>query len=346
MTQKQPQSAMARALAALAAGRSLTRAEAGDAFDQVMRGEATHEELKALLLGLRARGESADEVAGAAQALRRAMTALTIPDVELVVDTCGTGGGTVGTVNVSTGAAFIVAGAGVAVAKHGNRSFTSRSGSADVLEALGISLSVPPERIAAVLAHANVAFLFAPAYHPAMRHAAPVRRELGVATIMNLLGPLANPAGVKRQVLGVSDPARGPLLAEALLALGAVHALVVHARAGMDELSPAGISDVWEVRDGAVHRTTLDPASLGIRHDSLEGLAGGEPAENAAMLEAALRQQRAGVILDALLLNAAAALHVSGRGWTLDQAMERARESVASGRAWAAVERLRDASAP
>ena len=346
MTQEQPQSAMAQALAALSSGRSLTRHEAGEAFDQVMRGEASHAELKALLLALRARGESAEEVAGAALALRRAMTALTLPGVDLVIDTCGTGGGAVGTVNVSTGAAFVVAGAGVAVAKHGNRSFTSRSGSADVLEALGISLAVPPERIPAVLAHANVAFLFAPAYHPAMRHAAPVRRELGVATIMNLLGPLANPAGVRRQVLGVSDPARGPVLAEALLALGAVHALVVHARAGMDELSPVGLSDVWEVRDGAIRRSILDPSAYGIRHASLEGLAGGEPPENAGMLEDALRHQRDGVILDALLLNAAAALHVSGREWTMEQAMQRARDSVASGRAWAAVERLREASAP
>ena len=250
------------------------------------------------------------------------------------------------TFNISTAAALVAAGAGVRIAKHGNRSFTSRCGSADVLEALGVAIDASPATMTAALADAGIVFMFAPLMHPAMKHVGPIRRELGIPTVMNVVGPLANPAGAVRQVVGVADEYRVQILAGALAALDSVHALVVHARAGMDELSPAGISDVWEVRDGAVHRTTLDPASLGIRHDSLEGLAGGEPAENAAMLEAALRQQRAGVILDALLLNAAAALHVSGRGWTLDQAMERARESVASGRAWAAVERLRDASAP
>ena len=185
------------ALDRLAAGRSLTGDEAGEAFDVVMRGEASPAQIGSLLLGLRAKGETAEEVAGAARALRRAMSPLLLADVEAMVDTCGTGGGRTGTFNISTGAAFIVAGAGVRVAKHGNRSFTSRSGSADVLEALGVRVPTPPDEVASqVLESAGIVFLFAPTFHPAMRHAAPVRQELGVTTIMNLLGPLANPAGV------------------------------------------------------------------------------------------------------------------------------------------------------
>lgn len=261
-----------------------------------------------------------------------------------MVDTCGTGGGRVGTLNLSTAAAFVVAGAGVRVAKHGNRSFTSRSGSADVLEALGVEIGLAPQRAVAVLEAARFVFLFAPTYHPAMRHVGAVRRELGVPTIMNLLGPLANPAGVQRQVIGVADPARAPLVAAALARLGAHHALVLHAEVGMDEVSPCGPTSVWELREGAVQRWSIEPADYGLDCADLEGLAGGEPAENAARLEALLAGEGGRATRCAVLLNAAAALYVSGNDWTMREAAERAQAALESGAAREALERLRQAA--
>src|SRR6266850_292480 len=199
-----------------------------------MRGEATPAQIAALLMGLRVKGETPDEVAGAARALREAMVRVDAAGPHLV-DTCGTGGGAVGTFNISTAAAFVAAGAGATVAKHGNRSFTSTCGSADVLEALGVGIGLDAPGAARVLREAGIAFLFAPTFHPAMRHVGPVRRELGITSVMNLLGPLANPAGARRQVVGVADRERAPLMADALARLGAVHAMVVHGRVGMDE---------------------------------------------------------------------------------------------------------------
>lgn len=332
------------ALDCLAAGRSLTGDEAGAAFDVVMRGEASPAQIAALLMGLREKGESSEEVAGAARALRRAMTALSLEDVDTLVDTCGTGGGRAGTFNISTGAAFIVAGAGVRVAKHGNRSFTSRSGSADVLEALGVSVPTPAERVPRVLDAAGIVFLFAPTFHPAMRHAGPVRKELGVTTIMNLLGPLANPAGVTRQVLGVAHADRAPLLAQALASLESRHALVVHGSEGMDEISPLGPTRVWEVRNGGVAEWEIDPAAMGVDAGRLDELAGGEPAENAAIIAAVLDGSRRGAARDALRLNAAAALYVAGRGWTFGEALERATEALDGGKGLEALRKLRSAT--
>jgi anthranilate phosphoribosyltransferase len=332
------------ALDRLAAGQSLTGDDAGAAFDVVMQGDASPAQIAALLLGLREKGESADEVAGAARALRRAMTAIVLPAVDTLVDTCGTGGGRAGTFNISTGAAFIVAGAGVRVAKHGNRSFTSRSGSADVLEALGVSVPTQPADVPRVLAAAGIVFLFAPTFHPAMRHAAPVRRELGVTTIMNFLGPLANPAGVTRQVLGVSEAARAPLLAQALASLDSRHALVVHGSDGMDEISPLGPTQVWEVRDGRVTKWMLEPAALGIDAGRMDDLAGGEPAENAGIIAAVLAGDRGGAARDALRLNAAAALYVAGRGWSLEEALARATAALDDGKGMDALRRLREAT--
>jgi anthranilate phosphoribosyltransferase len=332
------------ALDCLAAGRSLTSQEAGAAFDVVMRGAAAPSQIAALLMGLREKGETADEVAGAAAALRRAMTSVSLGDSEHLVDTCGTGGGRAGTFNISTGAAFIVAGAGVRVAKHGNRSFTSRSGSADVLEALGVSVPTPPTEVVRVLDAAGIVFLFAPTFHPAMRHAAPVRRELGVTTIMNLLGPLANPAGVTRQVVGVADRDRAALLAGALLALGARHALVVHGAEGMDEISPLGPSEVWEVREGRVREWTIEPTELGLRAGSMNDLAGGEPAENAARIEAVLDGTSRGGAREALRLNAAAALYVAGRGWSFAESLARATEALDAGQGMDALQKLRKAT--
>lgn len=332
------------ALDLLAAGQSLTADEAGAAFDVVMQGGATPAQIAALLLGLREKGETAGEVSGAARALRRAMTALPLEEPDALVDTCGTGGGRAGTFNISTGAAFIVAGAGVRVAKHGNRSFTSRSGSADVLEALGVSVPTPPVEVSRVLDAAGIVFLFAPTFHPAMRHAAPVRRDLGVATIMNLLGPLANPAGVTRQVLGVSERERALLLAEALATLGSRHALVVHGEEGMDEISPLGPSLVWEVRAGSITEWTIEPSAFGIAPGRVDDLAGGEPAENAERIEAVLNGTMRGSARDALLLNAAAALYVSGRGWSFGESLARATAALEERKAVAVLARLRAAT--
>lgn len=310
-----------------------------------MRGEATPVQISALLMGLRTKGESAEEVAGAARALRVAMVQLEVADRHALVDTCGTGGGAVGTLNVSTAAAFVVAGAGVPVAKHGNRSFTSRSGSADVLEALGVDIGLAPERAAAVLRDVGLVFLFAPTYHPAMRHAAPARKELAVPTIMNLLGPLANPAGVGRQVVGVADRGRAPVVAEALRRLGATHALVVHAAIGMDEISPSGPTWIWEVRADRVTEWTVDPAAVGMAVDDLSDLCGADPMENARRIESLLCGDGAGsAARSAVVLNAAAALYVAGRGFEFEHAVREAEATLARGAGAAALMRLRAAA--
>ena len=332
------------AIQQLAQGASLDRETATAAFSVVMRGEASAVQAAALLMGLRAKGETADEVAGAVLALRCAMVRLETDDPGILVDTCGTGGGRVGTLNISTAAAFIVAGAGVPVAKHGNRSYTSRSGSADVLEALGIDIGLPPAIAGEVLRSVRLTFLFAPTYHPAMRHVGQIRKELGVATIMNLVGPLANPAGVRRQVVGVSDEARASLVAETLSTLGTSHALVLHASVGMDEISPSGPTAVWEVRDGRVDRWDIEPATFGLECGDLPGLAGGDPVENAARIERLLSGEGEAVERCAVLLNAAAALYVSGNGWSLEEAVERAGLALESGAGAEVLARLRKAA--
>src|SRR3982750_1043646 len=228
-----------------------------------MSGEGTVAQLSALLVGLRVKGETPDEVAGAAGALRGAMVHLPADHPDDLVDTCGTGGGAINTFNISTAAALLAAGAGVRIAKHGNRSFTSQCGSADVLEALGVPIDVSPAVMERALREAGIVFMFAPLMHPAMRHVGPVRRELGIPTVMNIVGPLANPAGAGRQVVGVADARRVPLIAGALRALGTTHALVVHGEPGMDEISPLGTSHVVEIRDGVVSEWTVDPSDYG-----------------------------------------------------------------------------------
>jgi len=337
-------SPLQQAIAALADRRSLSEPQTTEVFGAVMRGEATPAQIAALLMGLRVKGETPEEVAGAARALRDAMVRVEATGAHLV-DTCGTGGGAVPTFNISTAAAFVAAGAGAVVAKHGNRSFTSRCGSADVLEALGVRISLDAADAARVLREACLTFLFAPTFHPAMKYAGPVRRELGVASVMNLLGPLANPAGVRRQVVGVADADRAPLMAGALARLGAEHALVVHGRVGMDEIAPQGITDVWEVRNGRVNAWEVDPADHGLAVDDLAGLSGAEPPANAARIERLLgdgRQDPAG--LAALLLNAGAAIYVAGLATSYAEGVARAREVLASGKAREALERLRRAT--
>ena len=334
-----------RALKALADRTDLGEELAGEVFGVVMRGEATPAQIAALLMGLRVKGESAAEVAGAARALRAAMVSVAATGDHLV-DTCGTGGGRVSTFNISTIAALVAAGAGAQVAKHGNRSFTSACGSADVLEALGVQIMVDAAGAARMLQEGRLVFLFAPNFHPAMRHVGPVRRELAVPSVMNLVGPLANPAGVRRQVLGVADPDRAPVVAAALALLGAEHALVVHGRVGMDEIAPQGVTDVWEVRGGAVTRWELDPAIYRLTVPDLAALAGGQPAENAARAERLLNggaeQDPAGYA--AVLLNSGAAIYVAGLAASYAEGIGRAREVIGSGAARAALDRLRRAS--
>lgn len=332
------------ALTRLAFGHALSRAECAAAFRVLVRGGGTAAQAGALLMGLRARGEHAEELAGAADALRAEMRHVPWPDPDALVDTCGTGGGTVGTINLSTAAAFVAAGAGIPIAKHGNRSHTSRSGSADVLEALGISITLEPEAAARVLATAGIVFLFAPTYHPAMRFLAPARSELGTPTIMNLLGPLVNPAGAMRQVVGVADRDRAPLIAGALAELESRHAVVVHGAAGMDEISPDGPTLVWEVSAGTVREWRLDPAELGLAAGDLAGLKGAEPDHNARRLVAVLEGRGTPVESAAVLLNAAAAVYVGRTGTSLRDAVEMAREALRSGAARAALERLRVAA--
>ncbi|HSB55547.1 MAG TPA: anthranilate phosphoribosyltransferase [Gemmatimonadales bacterium] len=329
------------ALRRIADAGTLSSDETAAAFGVIMRGEATPALIGALLLALRARGETAEEVAGAAQALRAAMVSVRLGDGAPLVDTCGTGGGAVGTFNVSTAAAFITAAAGARVAKHGNRSHTSKCGSADVLEALGIDILLPPEQAAAQLDDVGMVFFFAPNYHPAMRHVGPTRKELGVPTIMNLVGPLANPAGVLRQVVGVADAPRARLMAEALLQLGAEHALVVHGEIGMDEISPTGRTEVWEVRDRMTRCWLLDPSDYGLEWDATDELAGAEPAGNARRIERLLAGEKDEAARRAVLLNAAAGIYVAGLADSYAESVKVATQALASGRAAQVLSRMR-----
>jgi anthranilate phosphoribosyltransferase len=337
--------ALRLAIRRLAAHESLTADETAAAFDVVMRGEATPAQTAAVLMALRVKGETTEEIAGGARALRHAMLTLDADDPASLVDTCGTGGGRVPTFNISTAAALLAAGAGVRVAKHGNRSFTTSCGSADVLEALGVRIELSVEEMAAALASAGIVFMFAPLMHPAMRHVGPVRRELGVPTVMNVLGPLANPAGAGRQVVGVAEPGRLPLLAGALAALGSHHAMVVHGQPGMDEISPMAETLVMEVREGAIHEWSIEPEAFGLPRATAAELAGGTPAENALVIEAVLRGERTDGARSAVLLNAAAALYVSGRSASFEDGMLTAADALARGAGVEALDRLRRAAA-
>ncbi|HSJ63216.1 MAG TPA: anthranilate phosphoribosyltransferase [Gemmatimonadaceae bacterium] len=339
-----PTDALRLAIRRLAAHESLSADETAAAFDEVMRGEATPAQTAAMLMALRVKGETSEEIAGGARALRHAMIALPAEDREALVDTCGTGGGRIPTFNISTASALLAAGAGVRVAKHGNRSFTTSCGSADVLEALGVRIEMAVEDMARALEQAGIVFMFAPLMHPAMRHVGPVRRELGIPTIMNVLGPLANPAGAGRQVVGVAEPGRLPLLAGALAALGSRHALVVHGEPGMDEISPMATTTVREVRDGAVHEWTIAPEDFGFPRATAEELAGGSPAENAAIIEAVLRGERTDGARSAVLLNTAAALYVAGRCVDFTDGVRHATDALGGGAGIAALDRLRRAT--
>ena len=336
--------ALQSAIKRLAFGESLTAAEAAAAFGVIMRGEATPAQSGALLMGLRVKGETSEEVAGAASALREAMVRLPAEHPEALVDTCGTGGGAVTTFNISTAAALLAAGTGVRIAKHGNRSFTSRCGSADVLEALGVQIEIPVERMSATLASAGIVFMFAPLMHPAMRHIGPVRREMAIPTVMNIIGPLANPAGAERQVVGVAEPGRVALIAAALNALGTRHALVVHGEPGLDEISPLGVTRVVEIREGTSREWRIDPADHGCTTRDPAELAGGGPDDNARIIADVLGGGATAGARDAVALNAGAALYVAGIVPDYAAGVRRAREALAAGEGLVALDRLRGAA--
>ncbi|MDQ3673418.1 MAG: anthranilate phosphoribosyltransferase [Gemmatimonadota bacterium] len=319
----------------------LSAAEAEAAFGIVMQGQATAVQVAALLASLRATGESAEVVAGVVRALRAAMVPLRTTDADALVDTCGTGGGAVSTFNISTAAALVAAGAGVRIAKHGNRSFTSRCGSADVLEALGVAIDVPLSVMERTLAETGIVFMFAPLMHPAMRHVGPVRRELAIPTVMNIVGPLANPARAGRQVVGVADLERAPILAGALCELGTRHALVVHGEPGLDEVSPLGPTHVIEVRERELTRWTIHPEEFGFRNVARSDLAGSDPADNARIITEILGGGGPAGARAAVIMNAAAAIYVSGRVETYQRGVQEATSALDSGKARDVLQKLR-----
>ncbi|HHQ49159.1 MAG TPA: anthranilate phosphoribosyltransferase [Acidobacteria bacterium] len=317
----------------LMAGRDIGAAAVESVFEALMDGELDPAWQAGFLVALRTKGETGEELAAAARVLRRRAVAVTVADPAATVDTCGTGGDGGGTLNISTAAALVAAAAGAPVAKHGNRSVSSRCGSADVLEAAGVRLDLGPGALAALIDELGIAFLFAPALHPAMGAVMPVRRALAVRTTFNLLGPLANPAAAGRQLLGVWGPEVQDLVAGALAGLGAVHALVVHSCDGLDELSVAAPTDVVEVREGRiVRRFTVDPSALGIDGSDPGSLAGGDVEHNTRRLRQVLEGERS-TAAEAVALNAGAALHVAGLAADLPAGLELARETLASGAA-------------
>jgi anthranilate phosphoribosyltransferase len=327
------------ALQRLLDGHDLSREQARDVMAQIMRGEATPAQIGGVLVALRAKGETAAEIAGCAEAMRSHVLAVT-PQRDDLVDTAGTGGDGAHTINISTAAALVAAAAGAAVAKHGNRAVSSACGSADVLEALGFSLEQEPARIAQSIDELGFGFLFAPSHHPAMRHAAPVRKELATRTVFNVLGPLTNPAGARAQVVGVYSEQLVRTIADVLAQLGARRAFVVHGAGGIDELSPVGPNLLAEVVDGSVRERTLDPeAELGIARCSVEQLRGGTPADNAAAVRAVFEGGDGGR-RDAILLNAAGAIAAAGHAADLREGLELARETVDSGAAADRLEQL------
>ncbi len=331
-------------VARVALGGDLDSAQAEAVFDHFMDGSASQVQMAAFLTALGAKGIVAGEIAGGVRALRTAMVTVAAQGLDTLVDTCGTGGGTVTTFNISTAAALVAAGAGVRIAKHGNRSFTSKSGSADVLEALGVRIELTPGEMERVLADVGIVFMFAPLLHPAMRHVGPVRRELGFPTIMNILGPLTNPAGVTRQVVGVADPSLMGTVVAALRELGHRRALVVHGEPGMDELSPLGATKVAELNGDDIREFTVTPEELGVERGDVEGLAGGEPAENAALIERVLSGEERGSARAATVLNAGAAIYVADEAKTLKDGVAAAEGALDSGAARETLAALKAAS--
>jgi anthranilate phosphoribosyltransferase len=328
-------------IARLAAGETLADDQSEAAFDIIMSGEATPAQIGALLMAMRIRGETVAEITGAVRAMRARMTSIEVPAG--AIDVCGTGGDGAGTLNVSSTVTFVVAGCGVPVAKHGNRALSSRTGGADVLTALGVNVDAPMASLPAILAEAGCVFLFAPRHHPSMRHAAGPRIELGTRTIFNLLGPLANPARVRRQLTGVFSPDWTRPMAETLAALGHEAAWIVHGM-GLDELTIAGQNQVTALSGGSIASFVVEPEDAGLQRAPIEAIRGGDAAFNAAALLAVL-QGAPGAYRDTVLLNAAAALIVAGQAGDLREGVSLAADSIASGAAFAALEALRRVSA-
>jgi len=325
-----PNEILTRAIDAVCAGEHLTADHASAVLAEIMEGRAGDVQTGAFLIALRAKGETVPELIGLARTMRGLASHVETGRDDLV-DTAGTGGGP-STFNVSTTAALIAAGAGCAVAKHGNRSSTSRSGSADVLEALGVEIVLSPDRVGEAIRATGFGFMFAPAHHTAMKHVMPVRRELAVRTIFNFLGPLTNPAGATRQLLGVSDRHYQETIAEALAGLGCEHAMVVTADDGLDEISISGRTRVIEVADGGTSEWFVEPGEFGIEPAAIEAIAGGEPAENAATARAVLAGE-AGPAADVAVLNAGAAIYVGGAADELAAGVAAARDAIDSGAA-------------
>ena len=338
---------MKKLLSQIVAGKTLSFEEAVEAFDLIMTGQAAAAQIGALLAMVQQRGPTVEEITGAATVMRRKVMAVNVPEGLTVIDTCGTGGDHSSTFNISTAAALVAAGAGrprnVAVAKHGNRSITSQSGSSQVLEELGVKLATSPETLTRCLDEAGICFCFAPAHHPAMKHAMPIRMELGFRTIFNVLGPLTNPAGASRQVLGVFDPRLAPTIAQVLQHLGSRHAMVVHGSftetTGLDELSTCGPSTVGHLRDGRLETEQVIPESLGLKLADPERLKVDSPAASAAVIRDILSGKR-GPPRDIVCLNAAAALVVADLAGDLSEGLERATEAVDGGAAAKALEKL------
>jgi anthranilate phosphoribosyltransferase len=319
-----------------AAGEALSAGEAERALEEIMEGAANPAVTAALLTALRVRGESVGEIVGFARAMRRFAQKVEAP--EGVVDTCGTGGDAKGTINISTAAAFVARGVGVTIAKHGNRAATSQAGSADVLEALGAEIGLEPREVGRCIEEVGIGFMFARSHHPAMRHVVPVRAELPFRTVFNLLGPLTNPAGAERQLVGVFDGDYVRPVAEALKDLGAEKALVVHGADGLDEITVTGPTLVAEVSDGSITEYKISPEQFGFSRHDPGGLLGGDAHLNARILKDVLSGEEAGAARDVILLNAGAAVYVSGRAKTLEEGVRLARESIESGDATEALE--------
>ena len=333
-----PNAILGNAINAVCRGEELSEENAATVLREVMEGRASAEETAGLLIALRTRGETADEIAGLARTMRELATKVEV-GTDGLVDTAGTGGGTP-TFNVSTTAAFVAAGAGCPVAKHGNRSATSQSGSADVLEALGARIDLGPEQVADCIESVGFGFMFAPQHHAAMRHVVPVRKALGVRTIFNLLGPLTNPAGAPNQVIGVSD---GPFLehmAMALARLGGRSALVVSSEDGLDEISIAAPTRIVELRDGKVETYTVTPEDLGVERTPIDGIAFGAPEENARVTRAVLSGADTGPARSLTVVNAGAAVYAAGRADTLEAGVDAAAAAVDSGAANEVLERF------
>lgn len=327
------------ALAKVVEGKDLTAEEMSAAFNQIMTGAATPAQIGAFLVALRIKGETSEEVMGAARSMREHSLKAEAPAGTAVIDLCGTGGDGAHTFNISTAASFVASGAGAVVAKHGNRSVSSSCGSADVLEELGVRIDAPPEVAKKAMAEAKMAFLFAPVYHPAMKHAIGPRKELKLRTIFNILGPLTNPAGAKRQLLGVHDPGVMRMMVEALKMLGSERIMIVHSRDGLDEASIAAETDIFELKDGEITEWALAPEDAGLKRSPKDSLKGGSAKDNAGLLRSVLAGEK-GPVRDATVLNAGLSLMAAGMAQDIKAGAQMAEESIDSGKASQVLENL------